>query len=92
MIDSWHDWLAKDGWLKPQELQQAEDLHAHAKDQKDYADQLVKNGLISSFQANHLLAGTVANLDCGRYRLISALEPHGAFSTTKSQRASLQRG
>jgi serine/threonine protein kinase len=69
LIDSWHEWLAKDGWLKPQELQQAEDLHAHAKDQKDYADQLVKNGLISSFQANHLLAGTVANLDCGRYRL-----------------------
>ncbi|MFM7317430.1 MAG: hypothetical protein ACKO5E_10815, partial [bacterium] len=68
-MDSWHDWLARDGWLKPNELRLAGELHAQAKDQRDYADQLVKNGLISSFQANHLLAGTMASLDCGRYRL-----------------------
>lgn len=69
MIESWHDWLARDGWLKPEELRLAVELHAQAKGQRDYADQLVKNGLISSFQANHLLAGTMASLDCGRYRL-----------------------
>ncbi len=69
MIESWHDWLAKDGWLKPEELRLAGELHQQAGDQRDYADRLVKNRLISSFQANHLLAGTKASLDCGRYRL-----------------------
>lgn len=65
----WLEWMAADGWLSSLQIDQACVLANHADRLQTLAEQLVKNGLITSFQAKYLLAGTENRLDCGRYRI-----------------------
>jgi len=65
----WLEWLSADGWLNTLQIEQVCTLADQSENLQSLAEELVKNGLITSFQAKNLLANTAKRLDCGRYRI-----------------------
>lgn len=69
MTCPWMDWLSTDGWLTSEQIDQVRHIADSVNEASELANSLIKEGLISSFQAKSLLAGQSHRLDCGRYRL-----------------------
>jgi serine/threonine-protein kinase len=73
----WLEWLARDGWLDPPRLALASGCLESADEPAQVASLLVQEGLVTSFQAKNLIAGTEQRLDCGRYRIRKRLGKGG---------------
>ncbi|MFM1802849.1 MAG: Serine/threonine-protein kinase PrkC, partial [Planctomycetota bacterium] len=71
------DWLRRDDWLSEDQLKRVQSISAQIDFLPDLAEALVQDGLISAYQAKHLLHGSQELLDCGRYRIRKPLGKGG---------------